>query len=319
MATMLKILFLLLLLVLVILARQALLPLLIGITIAYMLDPYVCWLQKKLRAGRGISILVAYLSVIISVFLLIWGFARLVTGEFASGTLAESVSILKTYYEEYGSAVEEVFHFSFGSADIGRWIKKLSRLAAGLLIGMIMAVYLLKDKDFFLCLASKFLHLFLPQKPHGILREILFDMDIVLSSFLRGVFVDSVIVAFLSALVLTVLNIDFALFIGFFAGVANVIPYFGPILSMIPAALAGMAAGGLPKAAAAAVALFIVQQIECNFIYPRIVGKSTGLHPLFVLAAVSIAGFFGGLLWMVLAVPIAGAVNVLVSKWAENQ
>lgn len=316
---MVKILFLILLLFMLIFLRRAFVPLFFGITIAYMLDPFVSWLQKKLKAGRGLSILVACLIVIASILLLIWGFADIVTGKFSSGSLSESVSVLKKYYQEYGATLENLFHFSFADADMGKMIAKFSRFALNLLIGCVMSIYLLKDKVFFLRLANKMLHLLLPQKVHGILREILFDMDVVLSSFLRGVFVDSVIVTFLSSLALTVLAVDSALFIGFFAGICNIIPYFGPVLGMIPAGLAGAAAGGLPKAALAVFSLFLVQQIECNFIYPRIVGKSTGLHPLFVLTAVSIAGFFGGLLWMILAVPIAGAVKVLVTKWAETQ
>lgn len=166
---------------------------------------------------------------------------------------------------------------------------------------------------------NKAMHLLLGQKVHGVVREILFEINDVISAFLRGVFVDSVIVAFLSSLALASIGIDFAVFIGCFAGIANVIPYFGPIIGIIPAVLAGMADGGISKAILAAIALFAVQQVECNFIYPRIIGKSTGLHPLFVLIAVSIAGYFGGLLWMVLAVPIAGVARVLICKWAEEQ
>lgn len=118
---------------------------------------------------------------------------------------------------------------------------------------------------------------------------------------------------------LSIIGIDFAVFIGCFAGLANVIPYFGPVIGIIPAALAGLAEGGIYKAILSAASLFAVQQIECNFIYPRIIGRSTGLHPLFVLTAVSVAGSFGGLLWMVLAVPIAGILRVLICKWAEKQ
>ena len=134
---------------------------------------------------------------------------------------------------------------------------------------MVAGIYLLKDKDYFLRLANKALHLLLGQKTHGILREILFDIDSVISSFLRGVFVDSVIVAFLSSLALSIIGIDFAVFIGCFAGLANVIPYFGPVIGIIPAALAGLAEGGIYKAILSAASLFAVQQIECNFIYPQ--------------------------------------------------
>ncbi len=198
-------------------------------------------------------------------------------------------------------------------------MQSLGSGAVNFFIGSVAGVYLLKDKEFFLRLGNQAMHLLLPQKPHGLLREVLFEINEVIAAFLRGVFVDSVIVAFLSSLVLSLLGVEFAVFIGCFAGIANVIPYFGPVLGIVPAFLSALLSSGLPRAVLAAASLFAIQQLECNFIYPRIIGKSTGLHPLFVLTAVSVAGALGGLFWMILAVPVAGIIKVLLCKWAEAQ
>ena len=67
------------------------------------------------------------------------------------------------------------------------------------------------------------------------------------------------------------------------------------------------------------IGLFLVQQLDSNYIYPKIVGATTGLHPLFVLLAVSIAGYFWGITGMLLAVPAAGIIQVLVGKWAYSR
>lgn len=362
---MLNVLIILFLLVFIVLARQALVSLAIVIVMAYIMDPYVSWLSRRLRlfrAGRLLCVLTAFLSVFAAAAGLIWGFADIIAGEISAGSLQDAIKALRAYYMEYRDVLVPIFGtgadfllpfapvpgfssapgtpgaegmvngsaegaFSFITSSLcsalpSRLPKILQNLGVGtakFFIGIVCSIYLLKDKEFFLCLVSKGFHLFLPQKVHGMVREILFDIHEVISAFLRGVFIDSVIVAFLSSLALSVLKIDFAVFIGCFAGLANIIPYFGPVLGIVPAAFAGLTAGGIPRAAAAALALFAVQQIECNFIYPRIIGKSIGLHPLFVLAAVSIAGFFGGLLWMILAVPIAGIIKVLITKWAESQ
>ena len=104
-----------------------------------------------------------------------------------------------------------------------------------------------------------------------------------------------------------------------FAGIANVIPYFGPVLGMIPAFLMGFCTEGFWSGVLAVAILLAVQQIDCNLIYPKIVGTSTGLHPLMVLLAVSVFGYFGGILGMLLAVPIAGIIQVFVVKWAEGK
>lgn len=66
----------------------------------------------------------------------------------------------------------------------------------------------------------------------------------------------------------------------------------------------------------AVAGLFIVQQIDANYIYPKVVGGSTGLHPLFVLLSVSIFGSFFGIIGMLLAVPLAGIAQIFMKKWA---
>ena len=316
---MIKILILSLIFIFLFLIRHTLTPVAVGLCIAYVLDPYVQWLSAKLHGRRFLCVLLAYLTGIGAVIILIWGFADMIAGKISSGSLQESILSLQLYYEQYKDVLTDLFGFSLKTPDLGRLIQSLGRGAVKFFIGMIMGVYLLKDKAFFLRIGNQTLHLLLPQKMHGLIREVLFEIHEVVSAFLRGVFVDSVIVAFLSSLALSLLRVDFAVFIGCFAGIANIIPYFGPVIGIIPACLSAAADGGLTLAILTALALFGIQQVECNFIYPRIIGKSTGLHPLFVLTAVSIAGSIGGLLWMILAVPAAGILKVLICKWAQSQ
>ena len=187
------------------------------------------------------------------------------------------------------------------------------------LIGIIISIYLMKDKQFFLGLWRKFLHLVMPQKGNAVLTEALSEVNGVLSKFIRGALLDALIVAILSSIGLTVLGLEASVFIGVFAGICNVIPYFGPVMGMIPAFLMGLCTDGLLKGIIAAAILVAVQQIDSNIIYPKIVGSSTGLHPLMVLLAVSVFGYFGGILGMLLAVPLAGIIQVFVVKWAENK
>lgn len=299
--------------------RHTLTPFFIGLAIAYVLDPYVSLLSLKLKGHRLLSVFIAYLTFLAAGAGLVWGFSNMVVGKIETGSLQESFHTLREYYTAYGSALGDSLGFSPAKTDVSKLIQTIGSGAVKFFVGAVAGIYLLKDKDFFLRLGNQILHLLLKQKTHGYVREILFEINQVISSFLRGVFIDSVIVAFLSSLALSILKVDYALFIGCFAGLANIIPYFGPIIGIIPAFFSALTEGGLPLAFLAALSLFAVQQLECNFIYPRIIGESTGLHPLFVLLAVSIAGSLGGLLWMVLAVPIAGIIKVLLTKWAEMQ
>lgn len=316
---MLKILMVILTIIFLFLIRHALVPAFIGLIIAYVLDPYVNWISLHLGGRRLPAVLLSYLTVLTAAAAVIWGFANIVAGKLEIGSFQEMQNSLNIYYLQYRDLVSDLFGFTIKGPDMIKLLQSLGSGTVKFLVGMVAGIYLLKDKSFFLRLGNQILHLLLPQKAHGLIREILFEINDVISAFLRGVFIDSVVVAVLSSLALSLLGVDFAIFIGCFAGVANIIPYFGPVIGIVPAFLSAFADGGLTLAVLAAASLFAVQQIECNFIYPRIIGKSTGLHPLFVLIAVSAAGALGGLLWMILAVPIAGIIKVLVCKWAENQ
>ena len=117
----------------------------------------------------------------------------------ATGSLQEAISSLQVYYNEYKGVLNELFGFSIEGPNISHLLQSFGGGAVKFLIGMIAGIYLLKDKDFFLRLMNKAMHLLLGQKVHGVVREILFEINDVISAFLRGVFVDSVIVAFLSS------------------------------------------------------------------------------------------------------------------------
>ena len=246
-----KILILIFAAALLFLIRRALFPLAIGIAAAYILDPFVEWLSAKLNGRRLTAVCLAYLSVILAAAFLILGFADIITGQIAKGSVQKALSVLQKYYEEYSDFLPEIFNFSANSPNTAAFLQNLGNGAADFLVGMIAGVYLLKDKDFFLRLVNQTAHLLLKQKTHGKLREILFEIHQVVSAFLRGVLVDSVIVAFAASLTLSLLGVKFAVLIGCFAGITNVIPYFGPFIGIVPAVLSALADGGLSLAAAA--------------------------------------------------------------------
>ena len=316
--------------------RKALMPLWISIALTYILNPLVDFWNDRLhrrltRTSRLPAVILAYLTFLGAAGFLIYSFADIVSEELSSGTLQESLKVLKTYYLRYQNLVEEISGFSLTGTNIRSALKNISASSVNILISLVASIYLLKDKDFFLSIMRKAGHLFLPQKIHGIIRELAFDINEVISAFIKGVFIDSILIAVLYSLWLTLIGVEYAVFIGCFAGLTNIIPYFGPVLGFIPtfiSAFSGglsgfsttaLSSGGFPAAVLAIAGLLLIQQIESNFIYPKIVGRSVGLHPLFVLLSVSAAGYFGGLVWMILAVPIAGIIKVLITNWGYKQ
>lgn len=316
-------------------------PLFIGLAIAYLLHPAVDWLTQKLRR-RGLAILLTYLLAACFLGGLICGFLILILGALPQGSPREITTQIFAYFESAYQAADAYLSdflpdgmpspIAAGLEQLSESLERrfsveaavtfLSGLGNAILhffIGLVASVYLLKDRDFFFMLWERLLSVLLTQRAHGLLNENLSEINQVLSTFVKGAMIDSLIIAFLSSVVLTVLQVDYAVIIGLLDGVLNIIPYFGPFFGMLPAfAVAAVTAGPL-HGMFAVFGLFVVQQIDANYIYPKVVGGSTGLHPLFVLLSVSLFGSFFGIGGMLLAVPIAGIVQIFIKKWTFSR
>lgn len=340
---------------------DALWPLILGLILAYLLNPLSELIDRKL-VGRFfklpddpikaekrsslyhfISVILTLLLVLAAVIALIYGLAVMIIGRVVFQSLSETIQDLIAGFSGYqatfrnwiatnvpeGMLSEKLVEFTNtlmswigDNVNATSVISFFTNIGGGVIdtvIGIIISIYLMKDKHFFIGLWRKFLHLTLPQKRNAVLTETLSEINGVLSKFIRGALLDALIIAILSSIGLSVMGLEAAVFIGIFAGIANVIPYFGPVLGMIPAFLMGFCTDGFWHGVLAVAILIVIQQIDANIIYPKIVGSSTGLHPLMVLLAVSIFGYFGGILGMLLAVPAAGVIQIFVLKWANTR
>lgn len=340
---------------------EAFWPLIIGLILAYLLNPLSEFIDNKLvnrlvkipedpiKAERRsnlshfISVLLTIILVIIAVIAIIYGFAVLLIGKVIFNDLSSLMDAFKAAVISYEDAFRNWIATNVPDGMISEKLGDLATFIMGwisdnisvssvittftniggsvidIVIGIIISIYLMKDKKFFLGLWRKFLHLALPQKGNAVITETLNEVNGVLSKFIRGALLDALIIAILSSIGLSIMGLEAAVFIGIFAGICNVIPYFGPVIGMIPAFLMGLFTEGFWEGALAVIILFVIQQIDANLIYPKIVGSSTGLHPLMVLLAVSVFGYFGGILGMLLAVPIAGILQVFIVRWATSK
>lgn len=187
-----------------------------------------------------------------------------------------------------------------------------------ILLGFVIAFYLLKDFDYFKNLYRQSTRLLFNRQHNEQLSNFLADINGVVSNFIRGQLLVALIVGVLSSIALYIVGLDYAVLVGMTAGLGNIIPYFGPILGAILAVIVGLTSGIPIKALLALVALVVVQQLDSNIISPKIVGDSVGLHPVFVMLSIVIGGTLYGLLGMLIAVPIAGIIKLLLNKWIAN-
>lgn len=336
-------------------------PLIIGMIVAYLLSPFVEFINRKLVSRlffkhpsdpfklekmlglqRTISILIAFLIILAIICIIIYAFAFLIVGDLVFTSIQNMIDSIVDYFLKYETVFrgwleaipnnteieERVQDFAtdavnwitdnFSTAAVFNFLTSLSGSILNTVLGVVVSIYLLKDKDFFLRLWRKALHLMLPMRANAAVTETLSDINMVVSQFVRGQLLDAVIIAILSSIGLSLIGLDFAVFIGCFAGLCNIIPYFGPVISTVPAALVGLLTGGISQAFLAILVLVIIQQIDANIIYPRVVGSSVGLHPLFVLVSVIVGGYYWGIFGMILAVPTAAIIKVFIMKKLDS-
>lgn len=338
---------------------SALTPLWIGLILAYLINPLVEGIEKKLlepisakylantkkstkrNRKHFVSIIIAYVMIVCALIALVYGFAWMIMGEFVVENITDlfnsliklinnyegefrswaahlPINALSDYAQDTVSTVVTWFTDNFSASGI---ISKLTNISGAIFdfaIGLIVSIYLMVEKDFFIGIWNKFLYLIMPNR-NTTVNNTLHEVNGVLSRFVRGVLLDALFVAILSSIGLSIMGLQFSVFIGIFAGICNVIPYFGPVLGMIPAFIVGFFTEDFLNGVIAVVILLFVQQIDSNIIYPRVVGSSTGLKPLFVLLAVTVGGYYGGILGMILAVPTAGIAQVFIVKWAKKR
>jgi len=141
-----------------------------------------------------------------------------------------------------------------------------------------------------------------------------------LQQFIRGQLIDALAVGVLTSIGMAAIGMPSFLIIGLIAGVGNLIPYLGPIIGFMPAIFVLFAAKGFSiLMLVLIVGVFaLVQFVEGTFIYPIAVGKSVDLHPLLVILGITIGGQVGGILGMLIAIPLISVVKVTIEVLHSN-
>ncbi|MGL5634911.1 MAG: AI-2E family transporter [Sarcina sp.] len=170
----------------------------------------------------------------------------------------------------------------------------------------IVAYYFLSDGDFIL---NKLLLLFNINQ-RVLIYKVIKDIDLVLSKYILGQFLLCGLVGVLSFLGLWIIDVKFILLLSILNGVLNIVPYFGAFIGAIPAILIALIDS--PIKFVYCVCLFlIIQQIEGNILAPKITANSVKMHPLMVIILLLIGERVGGLMGMVMIVPIGVIIKII--------
>jgi predicted PurR-regulated permease PerM len=190
-----------------------------------------------------------------------------------------------------------------------------------LLITPVVAVYMLLDWDRMIARIDALL----PLDHAPIVRQLAREVDDTLSAFVRGMGTVSLILGTYYAVTLMAVGLQFGLVVGFIAGVVTFIPYLGALIGgSLAIGLALFQFWGEWGSIGLVALIFVIGQlVEGNFLTPKLVGGSIGLHPVWLLLALSVFGGLFGFVGMLVAVPLAAVLGVLarfgIGQYTESR
>lgn len=313
--------------------RSVLMPFVAGTLLAYLLDPSVDKLQK-LKLSRTSSTLIVCALLIIIVLPTIGLLMGLIENQISlliqatpkylnliMEKVRPSLTDLSSRFPELQSSnIEELIKSNIGNSlkFVGKVLKALVsngfaivNLISLLLIMPIVTFYMLRDWDEFV---KKFESL-LPIKSKKTITETLKEIDKIIAGFIRGQLSVCIILGIFYSIGLKLVGLELGLLVGFIAGIISFIPYVGSITGFIIGCILAFAQYGDISHVIYVISVFMVGQfIEGNFLTPKLVGESVGLHPVWVMFALLAGGVLLGFLGLMLAVPLAAIIGVLVRQ-----
>ena len=336
--------------------EQLLTPLLGALIIVYLLRPGVQAVETFLAGRplvkspglrRTVGIVVVYLAVIAIFVGLVYGIYAMIGGKLSNNaTLTDMITDLAEYQKKSILSVNAIteklqsLNIPIGAnlnekiaelvSSVQRYFAYILEHTASFVISLggniftfvlaaVLSIYLIKDAEYFAGLWHKLFGLLFGRSAAGAkVAEVLAIVDDTFRRYIRGQLLEAAIVGLLSAVVLYLIGIDYAIMIGVISGICNMIPYIGPIAGTVLAVLIALLSGQPLLALWATAGMILVQQIDNNLLAPKIVGDSVGLHPVFTMLAIVIGGNVGGLVGMLTAVPVAASFKILLNRWYES-
>lgn len=177
-------------------------------------------------------------------------------------------------------------------------------------IAFVFACYVLLQKEKLRVQVQKVLYAFLPDKKVESVMEVCSLTSKTFSSFLAGQCVEALILGTMFFVVMSIINMPYALLVGVLIAFTALIPIFGAFIGCFVGAFLILMVDPL-QALIFVIMFLVLQQIEGNFIYPKVVGSSVGLPSIWVLAAVTIGGSLMGVVGMLIFIPIVSVIYTL--------
>ncbi|MDU3337080.1 AI-2E family transporter [Paraclostridium bifermentans] len=325
-------------------------PFIIGAVIAYLLNFILVFVEERIlsknklnklkpKSKRAIGLLLTYIVA----FILLALFIQFVLPQLVESMLGlvndiptylTNLSDLLTKYTKDLNIDKE--YLDIAVTKLTDFINYFISVAAGLLpvvgqalgivassiwnivLGVIISIYLLIDKEKFCALGRKVVCAVFNEKHSKRILQLVDRSNDTFGKFLSGKIIDSAIIGVLTFVVLTIFKMPYVLLISVIIGITNIIPFFGPFFGAIPATIIILFVSPI-KALWFILIIIVIQQLDGNIIGPKILGDSIGISAFWILFSLLVAGKFLGLVGMIIGVPLFAIIYSIIKEVIEEK
>lgn len=304
--------------------RDLVVTVLLALVLASAMEPMVDYLNKK-KIPRSVSVIGAYVIVIAIVILIASLMAPLVIeqGKLLASNLPMYIADLETKYPSISALI--------GGADLGNIVNSVFSGGGGAdaifnrtvgIFNGLFAVVTVLVVSFYLVAADRgmkhFIHDLVPTSQQKVVMNLIEKIQRKMGLWVLGQLILSFFIFLLTYIGLSILGIKYALFLAIIAGLLEIVPYIGPFLSAIPAVFFALIQS--PALVIGVIILYIIiQKTEGYVLVPKVMEKTVGTSPLVVILALLVGFKLAGILGLLLAVPLAGAITVVIHELFQDK
>lgn len=323
-------------------------PFIIGFAIAYLLNFIMSFIEKRIfsikhldkinkKTKRGFSILITYIIT----FFIFYLFGKFVLPQVVD-SIKGLVNDIPTYISNFTTIIEDLnksinideqyLHLVLDKWNdlvtytintisnllpvLGDMIKSAVSSIWNVILGVIISIYMLIDKENFSALSKKVLYALLSEKNTHVILGLANKTHDTFGKFIIGKIIDSTIIGILTFVVLTIFKMPYTILVSVIIGITNIIPFFGPFFGAIPSFIIIMFVSPI-KAIWFLGIILAIQQIDGNIIGPKILGDSIGISAFWILFSLLIAGKVLGLTGMITGVPLFAIIYSIIKDAIE--
>jgi len=325
-------------------------PFLYGFAIAYILNFLMVYVEKQLnktsmkedrysKLRKVLSLIIAYVAalafiglffafilpqLILSITGLVMELPRYITNiSDYINKLSETytfdplvIEFINTRWNELGDTINELA-VGILPATIG-FIRNTATSIWNVFLGIIISLYMLSDKKKFISTGKKMIYGLMSPLHATRILELLGRTQKIFSQFLVGKVLDSIIVGIIAFLALSLFKMPYVPLISFIITVTNIIPFFGPFIGAIPSVIIIFFVSPI-KAVWFLVFILLLQQLDGNYIGPKILGESMGISSFWILFAILVAGKVMGITGLIVGVPLFVLIYSVVKDIIESK